>query len=540
MACNAEGTAWEYRETCTGDKPCLNGSCRNPCSDAEANKSYEGCEYWATTLMNSQLSPDFVPAVVISNRNELAASVTIDRGGRQLATVSVAPNTTETVELPWIHELKQDAEDERTLSSANVPQGAYHLVSSMPVTVYQFNPLQYRLNRECRNGDADPTDRKCYSYSNDASLLLPVHVLTEHYMVMSRPALGLVTSVEDFMGYNSGEYTSLSPSVMAVVNPQSEPVEVTVKFSSPTQPGQGVPGYRAGQEGTFTIQPGGVLQLASEMAESCRADWFEPEGYPCLDGFSTCTYGYCNMTTHDLTGTEIDASAPVAVFGAHDCDFVPFNRWACDHLEEQLFPFETWGTSFVASQTKRERGEPDVWRILSGGDGNKVTFVPESVHRSVTLNRGEHVEFEAKGSFMVDADKPIMVGQFTVGQSYSNFGGSDLPPGDPSFSLVVPVQQYRASYNFLAPDTYDQSYVNITATTEAIDSLTLDGRPLANAVWEPVPGTEYETTRHRIAPGSHNLSSSSRKAFGITVYGYGQFTSYMYPGGLNLEPIAFW
>ena len=30
---------------------------------------------------------------------------------------------------------------------------------------------------------------------------------------------------------------------------------------------------------------------------------------------------------------------------------------------------------------------------------------------------------------------------------------------------------------------------------------------------------------------------SGTKNFGIVVYGYGSYTSYMYPGGLNLEKI---
>jgi hypothetical protein len=32
--------------------------------------------------------------------------------------------------------------------------------------------------------------------------------------------------------------------------------------------------------------------------------------------------------------------------------------------------------------------------------------------------------------------------------------------------------------------------------------------------------------------GVHNATSSAN--FGIEVYGYGSYTSYMYPGGLNL------
>ena len=36
-------------------------------------------------------------------------------------------------------------------------------------------------------------------------------------------------------------------------------------------------------------------------------------------------------------------------------------------------------------------------------------------------------------------------------------------------------------------------------------------------------------------PETHNVSGDM--AFGIVVYGYGSYTSYMYPGGLNLNAI---
>jgi hypothetical protein len=253
-----------------------------------------------------------------------------------------------------------------------------------------------------------------------------------------------------------------------------------------------------------------------------------------------CTYGYCALPNLDLTGTEITASLPVAVFGAHNCDFIPFNRWACDHLEEQLFPYETWGKHFVVSQSHRENAEPDVFRILSGADGNVVRFAPSAVHEEATLNRGQFVEFEARGAFEITADEPILVGQFIVGQSYNEMGGTDLPPGDPAFSLAVPVEQYRTAYNFLTPDTYDQSYVNITARSEGTASITLDGTDLSAAPWEAIEGTPFMSLRQPLNPGSHVMSAAAGADFGIVVYGYGQFTSYMYPGGLDLEAIAIW
>jgi hypothetical protein len=545
-ACNADGTGWDVVEACDGE--CSGGYCGGACAHAESVRSYEGCEYRAVTLMNSELPDDFVPAIVVGNQNAEAATVTVTRGGAQVAEATVAPGSTATIELPWVLELKQEypmEEGDPPEQSANVADGSYRVVSTLPVTVYQFNPLEYALDHECAStvSDDDPTDNRCYSYTNDASLLLPVQVLSEHYLVMSRANRGEVSHEVYPPSGESWDYASFAPGIMAVINPGDQPVDVDITFSAPTQAGPGLAAYEAGQADTFTIAPGGVLQIAARIPETCTPDsWDAP--YACeWDGVEyECTEGYCAMQGYDLTGTEVSASAPVAVFGGHNCAYIPYNRWACDHLEEQLFPFETWGTHYLVSQSQRENGEPDVIRVLSGADGNQVTFTPVSAHAPVTLDRGEFVEFEAHGALEVASDGPVLVGQFMVGQNYTGNDAAwdELPPGDPSFSLAVPIEQYRSSYSFLAPSTYDRSYVNVTVPEAGTGSIELDGSSLAGEAWEAVEGTGYSTLRLEIDAGSHAIGSSAGATFGILVYGYGQYTSYMYTGGLALEEIAVW
>lgn len=533
LQCSENGERWEMVQTCTGETFCYRGACGSDCARAAVYRSYEGCEYVAVTLMNSQLPTDFIPALVIGNRNDEIATVTVSRGRSFSEQISVPPDSAATIELPWDLDLKNG---NHRGESANFATAAYRVESSLPVTVYQFNPLEYARDHDCARDDPNPGDGQCFSYTNDASLLLPIPALSEHYIVMSRPNLGIRYQV---VGQDQATY-SFSPSVLAVVNPHETEVTVEVSLSAPIAAGVGVLDMEAGDVGTFTIAAGGVLQLAARSPESCTPDWEEPESVPCGAAME-CVYGYCDLTERDLTGTEIVASAPVAVYGAHDCTFIPYNRWACDHLEEQLFPFETWGQNFVVNQAHRENEEPDVWRILSGGEDNVIRFTPESIHDRVTLGRGEHVEFEARGAFEIQAEGPILVGQFMVGQNY-NFVPTDqeLPPGDPAFALAVPVEQWRDSYNFLAPSSYEESFVNIIAPKEGFDSIVLDGESLAEEDWQLVGRSEYTTLRLRIEPGSHSIHSSESVLFAILIYGFGQYTSYMFPGGLNLDPITIW
>jgi hypothetical protein len=86
--------------------------------------------------------------------------------------------------------------------------------------------------------------------------------------------------------------------------------------------------------------------------------------------------------------------------------------------------------------------------------------------------------------------------------------------------------------------TYTQSYLNVTAPDNAM--LTLDGMPFdpsASGGWTEVGTTGYRVARVPISGGTHEITSTGNVTFGIVVYGFGSYTSYMYPGGLDLAPI---
>jgi len=322
-----------------------------------------------------------------------------------------------------------------------------------------------------------------------------------------------------------------SPGLFAVVAAEDD-TKVSVNFTDHTIAGtnNNPKAYTPGQSDTFILQKGTVLMIAAGHNDSCTGPT-DARGYM-----------YCDLgANYDLTGTEIVAEKPVAVFGGHNCTFIPYNKWACDHLEEQLFPLSAWGRHYVGARAV-STSDPNMWRIVSGTDGNVIQFNPHindkltnSTIAQLTLDKGKWAEFitdqdfEALGS---DGGVFMMAG-FMVGQNYSNPNPGEGAPGDPAMSLAVPVEQFRKSYTFLAPESYQQNYLTIIAKPGT--SVYLNGNLIND--FTPVGSGEYGVNKLTIPGGTHSITTDGSEGFGIMVYGVGSYTSYMYPGGLDVREI---
>ena len=509
-SCATAGTVGALIKSC-GQLSCSGGGCVDACAQARASRSYVGCDYWATVTPNS-VAADFSLGLVVANSREQPAIVTVSTASKAgLKKVTVAARSVAAIKLPWVDALKQDEDSGK---SVLVKGGAYYLQSSQPVSVYQFNPLNYMLSYNCVKGtDYDTTDDKCYSYTNDASLLLPEHVLQNEYMVITRP-----THASKPLNGS----LSTAPGFFAVVAQGKGETKVSVTFSASTEAGAGaLKAYKKGQTATFSLSRFSVLLMLSELPSTCNV---------IKTGFST---KFCDLSKEtDLTGTVVKADQPVALFAGHQCTYVPFTVAACDHLEEQMFPVKTWGKRYLATHTRGTDKDPSMFRVVSAEDNNTVTFNP-AVRKPVTLQRGQFVEFVSTADFLVQGSKRTALAQFMVGQGYNtSFPGAGAPR-DPAMSLAVPIEQYRKSYRFLAPSTYKSNYVNVIAPTKAV--VRLDGKAIPLSEYRDIGKTGYKVARLKISGGAHTIESNL--AVGLSVYGVGSYTSYMYPGGLDLKTL---
>jgi hypothetical protein len=499
--CALDGSGWTFGRDCDdwGVECGESGYCDDACAAAEATRSYVGCEYWPAPLANhpSLAHEEFDFRVVVANPGQTTAEITVFRGARIEARESIPPGGAIEVPLDWIDGQSFPFADHGWRGTV-VRDGAYRLISSSPVIVSQFNPFHYAL-------------RGRFSFSNDASLLLPTHALGDEPVGASYPALWA------FDGLTSGGW----PGYLAVVGVYDETrVTVHARANIAADRTGRWPAAAPGETIEFTLSRGEVAQLVAADPPPCGPD--RPGFREISDGA-----GYCDEPTSDLTGTRIVSDHPVAAFGGHTCAHAPIDVAACDHLETTLAPLRTWGTRFRTMPLRDpETSVPNLVRVIAARDGTTVTIDG----RQASLDAGEHLERSIDGAIAIDADAPIQVAQILLGQDITD------PPqerGDPGLTMLVPEEQFRSEYVFVTPSSYTpvvqgQSWLLVSRDPGV--EVVLDGAPI-DAEWTLVGARELAIVP--VSGGAHRASSAS--PFGVIAYGLGLYTSYAYPAGLDLR-----
>jgi hypothetical protein len=432
-----------------------------------------------------------------------------------------------TILLPWVPELKgpefsrTNTTEGRAKDSALVPGSAYRVVSSVPVTAWQFNPLQYKKPiAEIVGGCGTQFGTQdCYAASNDASLLLPTTAMTKAYRVFTRAGV--------FGGSPGQAYTSATSG--AAITATADATTVTVQLSptcaagvfsgtgSCLAAGTGVTAGVANDIVEFSMNTGDVLQLVGAQAAGD------------------------SLFHADLSGTVINATQPIQVMGFNPITNVPDVPNA-DHVEETVLPAEVIGMEYLVVPPTSPSGAVKgghIVRIYGNVDGTTLTYDTKPTGAPDAVNAGDVVEFgPTLDNFKVNGSQPFAVGSFMLGGSLQGEGSCPNFPcsGDPSFSMMVTPVQFRKQYTFLAPLDYDKNYADVLVPDGA--SVTLDGAAIGGTP-TAIGATGWSVVRVLLAAGeggAHRLESD--QAIGLQVMGFGHATSYYYPGGLRLELIS--
>lgn len=247
----------------------------------------------------------------------------------------------------------------------------------------------------------------------------------------------------------------------------------------------------------------------------------------------------------DLTGSRVrvvgdkaDDCKKIAVYGGNKWTSVGSCGQANDHLYQQAYPVNTWGTSFVHTAfLGRSSGE--LVKVLASEDNTEVRV--NGLLQPKVLNRGEwlSLEFGANVSGKIDTSKPASVTVFSKSQSCNNPTDPFASNGDPFMITYSPTEQLltQLDFNAYSLPSIVNHYVNIVVKAGEENKTRLDGVQVG-ASFQMLPGDpSYKIARIEITQGVHNLSNPL--GFAAYVYGFGNIESYGYAAGSALNNLNF-
>lgn len=528
-------------EGCPADQVCSLGECKTPCEAANDKPSNVGCDFWAVDLDNeaSNLASSNAAAqqmaIVVANNNDYAVTVRVTKNAARVGEpvneqvvveVSVPPRTAQRVDLPQREvdgAMGQNGPYVRNSGSGTfVSPHAFHVVTTGPVVVYQFNPI-------------------IQQFSNDASTLIPIQALGRDYI-----AVGFQTAnpcaIDGFNVEGIPDHGAIT-----IIAPEDDTtVEVMTThpiMASGGDSGIAIPATPKGGVVTFKLGRYMVANLETQQPSGSAAQ---------------CSSMVNAGQNGDFTGTYIRADKKIAVFtaserglgfgGAQNVSYPPdwdetTDDLCCtDHLEEQLLPVTALGREFAIARspirsTYSNWTEQDIVRVVASGDNTTITTNLPAPYDSFKLNAREYKTFMANSGFVLTADQAVQVAQYLVPQHFLKTGGI----GDPSQLLIPAAEQHRKDYVFLVPATFEKNYAVFAKPVGAkimLDGKALDGGDFSTCPRAPIgtiAGVQYEQVTCLLPDGHHTAEGDM--PFGLSVYGYYSVGSYAFVGGSDVRLI---
>lgn len=359
-----------------------------------------------------------------------------------------------------------------------------HVTSDEDVTVYA-------LSRELN--------------TSDAWIVLPTDVLGTTYRVMSYPSDARADTVF-FLPILRDAYPG---QFVIVATEDNTEIELSLRLS--------ITSAGIGRERTITLDRGQSYLLQANVTLDEQHD--------------------------DLTGSLIRSTKPICVISGHFRAQVPLITEAAsrDFIAEQLPSVDTWGKNYVIGplalpSNYQKQGQTDVTviRILAHTDSTMVSLDGLPAWR---LDEGDIWELPLSRPRTVVSNQPVLVG---IIDRSANRGGQPSLSGDPSLTIVPPVEQFLADYRMVSiePQTtnpfYTDHYLMLTVPLAAEASIRVDENPIDSAL-RPILATAYGYANVPVTAGTHAITCDS--TFGIVAYGYGPAESYGYTGGMAFEKL---
>lgn len=333
--------------------------------------------------------------------------------------------------------------------------------------------------------------------SADGTVILPVTALGQDYYITSH--YETLTVDVDYNGNINNEST-----LLVIASEDDTEVEITTSVST-------LSGNSAGVPETIRLNRGQSYQIKAKA---------------------------------DLTGTRVrvigenaDDCKKIAVFGGNKWAPVGNCGQANDHLFQQAYPVNTWGTSFVHTALEG-RSSGELVKVLASEDGTEVRV--NGTLRG-TLDQAEWLplEFLADQSAKIETSKPASVTVFAKSMACNQPFSPEANNGDPFMITYSPVEQLLQNITFNAMDlpSIVNHYVNIVVKAGTEDQTVLDGQNVGVRFSALEGDPEFSIARIPIGRGSHRLINP--EGFTAYVYGFGEIESYGYAAGAALNNLNF-
>ena len=182
-------------------------------------------------------------------------------------------------------------------------------------------------------------------------------------------------------------------------------------------------------------------------------------------------------TNSGIVGTRIIANRSIAVVVGCLCAYIPKGVQRCDHLAEQLVPFDRWGRFFLISPLAN-RLSGYQYHVVAGRNNTSIAINDVEIR----LNMGEYYTGDVETQVMtaIKSDKPIMIVQYSKGTE------SDGKDGDPAMVTVPPIEEYSSRvefpvYDFSAAGIKD-AYFSVTVECNKTGAIRFNNKSLDQVI----------------------------------------------------------
>ena len=360
---------------------------------------------------------------------------------------------------------------------------------------YLTTPTENTVNKGIRVSSTDTISlfsANFRSASYDAANIFPMSVLGSEYILQTYPPTVYYWSYDDY--YSTFAIIATENGTLVDITPS---VDI---FTDTLRP--------AGTTFSVNLNRGQVVYMRSDDVYS---------------------YG-------DISGTRIKTRdcKKIAVFAGVENTLVPdYDTLAGDHIYEQIFPTDAFGTQFIVTNTLYDSVNSRVYDVLRITTTEDTTVVKKNGNIIDTiLQAGQTHEYRLFGtehSAFFETSSPSEVFLYMVSNEIHGNG-----IGDPSMVWIAPVEQFVDKINF---STFSPPYViagsprvhfvNIVAKTSECANIMLDNTYIGG--WQPVAGNPaYSFVRKQISHATHTISGADFSGY---VYGLGTAVSYAYSVG---------